>query len=77
MSVLEPLIQLNRAAAQKGFEVFEIHYTPGKGYWWRLKAGNGETLCHSEMYVSKQGAQNGIAAVKQAAPAAQVYDRTL
>jgi uncharacterized protein YegP (UPF0339 family) len=46
------------------------------GYFWRLKANNGETLCHSEVYTTKQSAQNGIAAVKQVAPGAPVYDRT-
>lgn len=57
--------------------MFEIYYTPGKGYWWHLRAaGNHEILCHSEMYASKQGAQNGIAAVKRVAPNAPVFDRT-
>jgi uncharacterized protein YegP (UPF0339 family) len=46
------------------------------GYFWRLKANNGETLCHSEVYTAKQSALNGIAAVKQIAPGAPVYDRT-
>lgn len=57
--------------------MFEIFYTLGKGFWWHLKADNGEILCHSEMYTSKQGAQTGIAAVKKVAPNAPVYDRTL
>lgn len=57
--------------------MFEIFYTPGRGFWWHLKAGNGEILCHSEMYASKQGAQTGIAAVKKIAPIAPVYDRTV
>ncbi|PYF09573.1 hypothetical protein C8J30_108151 [Rhodobacter viridis] len=56
--------------------MFEIFYTVGRGYWWHLKAGNAEVLCHSEMYASKQGAQNGIDAVKRIAPGAPVYDRT-
>lgn len=56
--------------------MFEIHKANGGGYFWRLKAGNGQTLCHSEVYAAKQSAQNGIAAVKTIAPTAPVYDRT-
>lgn len=56
--------------------MFEIHRAQGGGYFWRLKAANGETLCHSEVYTTKQSAQDGIAAVKRIAPTAPVYDRT-
>lgn len=56
--------------------MFVIFYTPGSGYWWHLKAGNGETLCHSEIYASKQGAQNGVEAARRIVPMAQVHDRT-
>ncbi|MTH65599.1 YegP family protein [Paracoccus shanxieyensis] len=56
--------------------MYEIYYTMGKGYWWRLKATNGEILCHSEMFTAKQSAQSGIAAVKRIAHDALVYDRT-
>lgn len=56
--------------------MFEIYRANGGGFFWRLKAANGETLCHSEVYQAKQGAQNGIAAVKKLAPIAPVYDRT-
>jgi uncharacterized protein YegP (UPF0339 family) len=56
--------------------VFEIHRAQGGGYFWRLKSANGETLCHSEVYTTKQAAQDGISAVKRIAPTAPVYDRT-
>lgn len=56
--------------------MFEIFRAQSGGYFWRLKANNGETLCHSEVYTTKQGAQNGIDAVKRVAPGALVYDRT-
>ncbi|WP_449042319.1 YegP family protein [Paracoccus sp. (in: a-proteobacteria)] len=46
------------------------------GYWWRLKARNGEILCHSEILTTKQSAQNAIAAVKQLAPSAITVDLT-
>ena len=55
--------------------MFEILRASG-GYYWRLKSANGEILCHSEVYTSKQAAQNGIEATKRIAPAAPVYDHT-
>lgn len=33
-------------------------------YYWRLKASNGETLCHSEGYTAKQSAQRGVESCK-------------
>lgn len=57
-------------------KVFEIHYNSGAGYWWRLKATNGEILCHSEVYSTKQSAENGIVAVKRIAPGALTKDCT-
>ena len=56
--------------------MFEIHGNSTKGYWWRLVAANNEVLCHSEMYTSKRGAQNGIAAAKRNAGNAPIIDRT-
>lgn len=56
--------------------MFEIFRANAGGYFWRLKGTNGETLCHSEVYTSKQSAQMGIEAVKRVAPSAQVNDRT-
>lgn len=56
--------------------MFEIHRAQGGGYFWRLKSANGEKLCHSEVYTTKQAAQNGVEAVKRIAPAAPVNDLT-
>jgi uncharacterized protein YegP (UPF0339 family) len=56
--------------------MFEIHRASGGGFFWRLKAENGELLCHSEVYTTKQAAQNGIVAAKRIAPTAPVHDRT-
>ncbi|MFD2648241.1 YegP family protein [Devosia albogilva] len=56
--------------------MFEILRANAGGYFWRLKGANGETLCHSEVYTSKQAAETGIAAVKRVAPTAPVNDRT-
>ena len=43
-------------------------------YYWHLKALNGEKICHSEGYASKQGAQTGVAACKKYAPTASIED---
>jgi uncharacterized protein YegP (UPF0339 family) len=56
--------------------MFEIFRANAGGYFWRLKGVNGETLCHSEVYTSKQSAQTGVDAVKRVAATAPVYDRT-
>ena len=45
-------------------------------YYFNLKAANGEIICQSEGYVSKQGAENGIASVKENAPGAPIDDQT-
>lgn len=55
--------------------MFEIKKTES-GYWWRLKADNGEILCHSEIYTAKQSAMNSILAVKRIAPTAGIKDLT-
>jgi uncharacterized protein YegP (UPF0339 family) len=56
--------------------MFEILRATGGGYFWRLKAANGEILCHSEVYTAKQPAVNGIDAVKRIAATAPVKDVT-
>ncbi len=45
-------------------------------YYFDLKAPNGEIICQSQGYVSKQGAERGIAAVKKDAPGAEIVDET-
>ena len=44
---------------------FELLPTSNNKWYWRFKAINGEILCHSETYVSKQGAENGIDSLVQ------------
>jgi hypothetical protein len=56
--------------------MFEILRAHGGGYYWHLKAGNGEKLCHSEVYTSKEAAQAGIEAMKRVVSAAPVHDLT-
>lgn len=55
---------------------FEIFKGSNGQFYFRLRAPNGETICASEGYTTKQGAQNGIAAVKQYAPTASTDDKT-
>lgn len=44
-------------------------------YYFRLKAGNGEIILHSEGYHNKGGAENGIQSVKVHSPSGHNYDR--
>lgn len=46
-------------------------------FYWHLKAPNGEIICQSEGYASKQGAQTGIAACKKYTPTASVDDHSM
>jgi len=56
--------------------MFEIENAQGGGYFWRLRARNGQILCHSEVYTSKAAALNGIDAVCSVVPDAQVFDHS-
>jgi uncharacterized protein YegP (UPF0339 family) len=55
---------------------FEIFKGTNGQFYFRLKAENGEIIASSEGYVSKLGAQNGVAAVRRCAPVAQLVDLT-
>ena len=54
---------------------FEI-YKSGDQYRFRLKAANGEIVATGESYSTKQGAERGVVAVKNAAASATVEDLT-
>ena len=56
--------------------MFEIRKAQGGGYFWRLTARNGQTLCHSEAFTTKDAALNGVEAVRSTTPGAQVVDLT-
>lgn len=54
---------------------FNLYKTRDKRqFYWTLEAENGEVIATSETYVSKAGAQNGIAAVRRVAPNATLLD---
>lgn len=42
-------------------------YKSGKGYRFRIKAGNGEVVATGEEYSTEDGAKKGVAAVARAA----------
>ena len=47
-----------------------------KGVRFYLKAGNGETVVTSQVYVSLASCKNGIASLKKIAPTAPIEDQT-
>jgi uncharacterized protein YegP (UPF0339 family) len=49
----------------------------GQQYMFNLKASNGETILTSELYDSKQGAQNGIVSVRENSPYDSQYKRKI
>lgn len=53
---------------------FEIYLGQDRLYHWRLKAANGEIVCWSEGYNSKQGARNSVEWVKRYAAITVVYE---
>jgi uncharacterized protein YegP (UPF0339 family) len=56
---------------------FDIHKSSANGqYWWVAKGGNHETLCSSELMISKESCLNGIRVIKEGAATAAVYDET-
>lgn len=54
---------------------FEIYQKKSGEFYFRLKAGNGETILTSEGYVSKGGCKNGIESVKKNAKDEARFDR--
>ena len=53
---------------------FEIYKDSAGKFRWRLRDANGEIIAASEAYEAKAGCENGIAAVKEAAPKAVTQD---
>ena len=55
---------------------FDLKKSSNDQYYFVLVAPNGEPIARSEMYRSKQAAQNGIEAVRKYAPDAELDDQT-
>lgn len=53
---------------------FEIHPSANSQFYWRIVAGNGQVLAHSETYTTKQACLNAINVVKREASTARVVD---
>lgn len=47
------------------------------GYYWNLRARNGEIILHSESYDSEEGCDNGIASVKTNSPHDERYEKRI
>ena len=56
---------------------FDLKKGPSGKHMFNLKAGNGQIILTSELYDSKQAAQNGIASVKSNAVSDAHYERNL
>tara|TARA_B100001989_G_C24548231_1_gene472418 strand:+ start:2770 stop:2964 length:195 start_codon:yes stop_codon:yes gene_type:complete len=55
---------------------FVLKKAKNDDYYFVLTAKNGQIIAQSEMYKSKAAAQNGIASVKENAPAAETEDES-
>ena len=51
---------------------FQIFKGKDGQFYFRLRAANGEIICSSEGYTTKQSAEKGIAAVKEVAGKAPI-----
>jgi uncharacterized protein YegP (UPF0339 family) len=56
---------------------FQVLRSSNGLYWWRIKGGNGEIMCSSEGYTTKQSALHAVYVVKTSAAGAPVEDLTI
>jgi len=55
---------------------FQLKTAKNGQFYFTLTAKNGQVIAQSEMYTTKDAAENGIASVKKNAPEAQTDDQT-
>ena len=55
---------------------FEIETGKDGQFYWHFKSANGEIVCHSEGYTTKDSAMTGIESVKQNAAGAVIQDNS-
>ncbi len=55
---------------------FELKKSKNDQFFFNLTAKNGQIIASSEMYNSKDAAENGIRSVKENAPNAETEDKT-
>jgi len=56
---------------------FERKVAINDKYYFVLKAGNGEIIGKSQLYLTKQGIENGVQSVKDNTPSAEITDETI
>ncbi|ENZ4138247.1 YegP family protein [Enterobacter ludwigii] len=54
---------------------FELNKSSDGQFRFVLKAGNGETILTSELYTTKNSAENGIASVRTNSPSDERYEK--
>lgn len=55
---------------------FQLKTAKNGQFYFTLTAKNGQVIAQSEMYTTKDAAENGIASVKNNAPLAETDDQT-
>ena len=55
---------------------FEIFTGEDNQFYWHFKAANGEIVCQSEGYTTKDSAKTGIQSVKDNAAGAAIEDQS-
>ena len=55
---------------------FELKKSKNDQYYFNLTAANGQVIATSEMYTTKDAAENGIASVQKNAPQAEIEDQS-
>ncbi|MEM9468880.1 MAG: YegP family protein [Pseudomonadota bacterium] len=55
---------------------FQLKKSKSDQYYFVLTAKNGQVIAQSEMYNSKDAAENGIESVKNNAPVAEIDDQS-
>lgn len=58
------------------FEIHKSDKNTQQPYYFVLKAPNHQIIAHSEMYSSKQAAENGIASVQANGSTTDIRDKT-
>ena len=58
------------------YEIHKSEKDTAQPYWFVLKAGNHEIVAKSEMYATKQGAENGIRSVQNNGTTTDIRDKT-
>lgn len=54
---------------------YELKLSSNGKYHFNLKAGNGQVILSSQMYAARDGAENGIASVRENSPNDDRYER--